>query len=225
MADNAEARRFLADARGAPTLPLNLLLDPVARRREHALSASRRQAFSVARHAPAMTPIESTSLRLEPLVAAHADEMFRPMSAAAIYDYMPGAPPTSAAALRQRYAQLAKGYSADGSERWLNWVVRLHSQVCVGFVQTTIYPGLSADFAFAFAPAYWGRGIAFESCRAVLPCLSRDFDVQALYATVDPKNLRSVRLLQRLGFVGVQSMRYPHGDVAPDDRVFIFSRA
>jgi RimJ/RimL family protein N-acetyltransferase len=49
--------------------------------------------------------------------------------------------------------------------------------------------------------------------------------VRALYATVDPKNLRSVRLLQRLGFVGVQSMRYPHGELAPDDRVFMFSCA
>jgi [ribosomal protein S5]-alanine N-acetyltransferase len=172
-----------------------------------------------------MTPIELPSLRLEPLLAAHADEMFRPMSAAAIYDYMPGQPPTSAKALRERYVQLEKGCSADGSERWLNWVVRLNSQDCVGFVQTTIYPQLSADFAFAFAPAYWGRGIAFEACRAVLPCLSRDFGVRALYATVDPKNLRSVRLLQRLGFVGVQSTRYPHGELAPDDRVFMFSCA
>jgi ribosomal-protein-alanine N-acetyltransferase len=204
-------------------VPLNLLLDPIARRREHALSASRRQACSVARDIPAMTPIESPSLRLEPLVAAHADEMFGPMSAAAIYDYMPGQPPTSAAALRERYGRLEKRSSADGSERWLNWVVRLNSQDCVGFVQTTIYPRLSADFAFAFAPAYWGRGIAFEACCTVLPCLGRDFAVRALFATVDPKNLRSVRLLQRLGFVGVQSTRYPHGEVAPDDLVFMFS--
>jgi len=168
-----------------------------------------------------MRAIESPSLRLEPLAAAHADEMFRPMSAAAIYDYMPGQPPTSVSALRERYAHLEKGCSADGSERWLNWVVRLKSGECVGFVQATIYPQLSGDFAFAFAPAYWGRGIAFEACRAVLPGLGRDFDVRTLFATVDPRNSRSIRLLQRLGLVEVQSVRYPHGDVAPDDRVFM----
>jgi ribosomal-protein-alanine N-acetyltransferase len=165
-------------------------------------------------------PIESRSLRLEPLVAAHADEMFGPMSAAAIYEYMPWQPPASATALRQRYAHLEQGRSADGLERWLNWVVRLSSRECIGFVQTTIFSGFSADFAFAFAPEYWGRGLAFEACRAVLPCLGRDFEVRALYATVDPKNSRSIRLLQRLGFREVPWEHYPNGEVAPGDRVF-----
>ena len=201
-------------------MPLNLL-PLIARRRGRALSASRRQACSFTPHGPSVSPIESRSLRLEPLVAAHAEEMFRPMLAAAIYDYMPGQPPTSTSTLRERYAQLEKGWSADGSERWLNWVVRLNSRECVGFVQATIYPQLTADFAFAFAPEQWGRGVAFEACSAVLPYLGRDFAVRELFATVDRRNLRSIRLLQRLGFLGVQSLRYPHGEVAPDDRVFM----
>lgn len=145
------------------------------------------------------------------------------MSAAAIYDYMPGHPPVSASALRQRYARLEKGCSADASERWLNWVVRLASQECVGFVQATIYPGLRADLAFAFAPGYWGRGVAFEACQAVLPCLGRDFEVRALYATVDPRNLRSIRLLQRLGFHEVPGEHYPNGEVAPGDLAFLLA--
>jgi ribosomal-protein-alanine N-acetyltransferase len=171
-----------------------------------------------------MNPIESQSLCLEPLIAAHAEEMFGAMSVAAIYDYMPGHPPVSASTLRERYAHLEKGRSADGRERWLNWVVRLNSRECVGFVQTTIYPGLSADFAFAFAPGYWGRGLAFEACQAVLPCLARDFKVRALYATVDPRNVRSIRLLQRLGFLEVPGERYPNGEVAPGDLAFFLSR-
>jgi ribosomal-protein-alanine N-acetyltransferase len=167
-----------------------------------------------------MRAIPSRSLRLEPLVAAHADEMFRSMSASAIYDYTPGQPPASVETLRQRYAQLENGHSADGRERWLNWIIRLSSRECVGFVQATIYPELSADFAFVLAPEYWGRGVAFEACQAVLPCLQRDFAVRALYATVDRRNARSIRLLERLGFVEIQSMRYPHGEVEADDRVF-----
>jgi ribosomal-protein-alanine N-acetyltransferase len=170
-----------------------------------------------------MSPIESHSLRLEPLVSAHADEMFRSMSAAAIYDYMPAQPPVSASALRERYAHLEKGHSADGRERWLNWVVRLSSRQCVGFVQSTIYPGGNADFAFAFAPEYWGRSVAFEACQAVLPHLGRDFEVRALYATVDPRNSRSIRLLQRLGFGAVAWERYPNGELAPGDLVFLLA--
>jgi RimJ/RimL family protein N-acetyltransferase len=170
-------------------------------------------------------PIESHSLRLEPLVTAHAEEMFGPMSAAAIYDYMPGQPPASVATLRQRYAHLEQGCSVDGRERWLNWVVRLNSRECIGFVQSTIYPGPrpNADFAFAFTPLHWGRGLAFEACQAVIPHLGRDFDVQALYATVDPRNRRSIRLLGRLGFLEVPADRYPNGEVAPGDLAFFLA--
>ena len=169
-----------------------------------------------------MGPIESATLRLEPLVAAHADEMFHPLSAGAIYDYMPGQPPVSVSALRERYVQLEKGRSADGCQRWLNWIVRLDSGPCAGFVQATIHEGCTADFAFVFAPEHWGRGVAFEACEAVLPHLARDFGVRALFATVDPRNSRSIRLLERLGFSEVPPGRYPHGEVEPNDRVFSF---
>jgi ribosomal-protein-alanine N-acetyltransferase len=167
-----------------------------------------------------MSLIESATLRLEPLVAAHADEMFGPMSAAAIYAYTPEQPPVSIAALRQRYQQLERGHSASGRERWLNWIVRLGSGRCAGYVQATIHPGSTADFAFVFAPEHWGRGVAFEACRAAIPSLAGDFGVRALFATVDPRNSRSIRLLQRLGFEEVSPEAYPHGEVDANDRVF-----
>jgi ribosomal-protein-alanine N-acetyltransferase len=171
-----------------------------------------------------MSVIESATLRLEPLVAAHADEMFGPMSAAAMYAYIPEQAPVSVAALRQRYQQLERGHPASGRERWLNWIIRLGSGHCAGYVQATIHPESTADFAFVFAPEHWGRGVAFEACRAAIPSLARDFGVRALFATVDPRNLRSISLLQRLGFDEVLSEAYPHGEVEPDDRVFSLSR-
>ena len=170
-----------------------------------------------------MSAIESATLRLEPLVAAHADEMFGPMSAQAIYAYIPEQPPASVAALRQRYQQLERGHSASGRERWLNWIVRLASGQCAGYVQATIHPASTADFAFVFAPEHWGRGVAFEACRAAIPRLAGEFGVRALFATVDPRNLRSIGLLQRLGFDEVLADAYPHGEVEPDDRVFSLS--
>jgi len=167
-----------------------------------------------------MSLIESPTLRLEPLVAAHADEMFAPMSAAAIYAYIPEQPPVSVTALRQRYQQLERGHSASGRERWLNWIVRLGSGQCAGYVQATIHPASTADFAFVFAPEHWGRGVAFEACQAAIPSLARDFGVRALFATVDPRNLRSISLVQRLGFEEALAEDYPHGEVEPGDRVF-----
>jgi RimJ/RimL family protein N-acetyltransferase len=168
--------------------------------------------------------IASSTLRLEPLVAAHAEEMFEPLSAPAIYNYMPGQPPSSSAALRERYIQLERGRSFDERQQWLNWIVRLNSGECVGFVQATIYPALSADFAFALAPEHWGRGVAFEACQAALPYLVKEIGVTALFATVDPQNVRSIRLLMRLGFGEIAPAQYPHGQVEPNDRVFSLSK-
>ncbi len=167
--------------------------------------------------------IEANGLRLEPLVVAHADEMFAPLSAAAIYDYMPGEPPASPDALRKRYEMLAKGRSPDARDQWLNWIVRLKSGQCAGFVQATIYPRRTGDFAYVLAPEFWGRGIGFEACRAALSYIERDLRVIALFATVDPANLRSIRLLSRLNFSEIAPADYPHGDPEPDDRVFSLS--
>ena len=171
-----------------------------------------------------MTSIESATLRLEPLAVAHAAEMFGPMSAAATYAYLPEDPPESIASLQQRYVQLERGRSANGRERWLNWIVRLGSGQCAGYVQATVHPGSTADFAFVFAPEHWGRGIATEACRAALPRLS-GFAVRTVFATVDSRNSRSIRLLERLGFGEVPPEAYPHGRVQPGDRVFALSLA
>ena len=170
-----------------------------------------------------MNPIESKTLSLEPLTVAHAEEMFAPLSAPALYDYTPGAPPASVAALRERYLNLERGTSADGRQQWLNWIIRLAAGRCAGFVQATIYPTRTGDFAFVLAPEYWGRGVAFEACQAAIPYIADELRVTELFATVDPKNTRSIRLLTRLGFSEVAPVLYPHGEAEPNDRVFSFT--
>ena len=47
--------------------------------------------------------------------------------------------------------------------------------------------------------------------------------VTSLFATVDPDNARSVRLLLRLQFSEVTPAQYPHGEVELNDRVFMLS--
>ena len=172
-----------------------------------------------------MNVVESHTLRLEPLAVAHAGEMFATLAAQSIYDYIPGGPPSSAAALRERYAMLARGKSPDERQLWLNWIIRVRSGQCAGFVQATIYPGRTGDLAFVLAPEFWGRGVAYEACRAAIPQIARQFGVTGLFATVDPKNSRSIRLLIRLGFVEIAPSGYPHGTVEPDERVFSLSCA
>jgi RimJ/RimL family protein N-acetyltransferase len=153
-----------------------------------------------------MSLIESATLRLEPLVAAHADEMFAPMSAAAIYAYIPEQPPVSVSALRQRYQQLERGHSASGRERWLNWIVRLGSGQCAGYVQATVHPGSTADFAFVFAPEHWGRGYGREAVRAVLLRAIQIKGLSRVIAETQAANQASCALLRGLGLIVERSL-------------------
>ena len=172
-----------------------------------------------------MRPLRSATLTLEPLLESHADAMFEVLSSPEMYAYMPGKPPDSVAALRERYRRLESRRSPDGTQQWLNWIVRLPSGACAGFVQATVHPRRTADFAFALAPQHWGRGVAFEASATAVGCLFEDFDVAALYCTVDPANGRSVRLVERLAFHEIASHEYPHGTPEPNDRVFRRMRA
>jgi len=55
------------------------------------------------------------------------------------------------------------------------------------------------DVGFAFLPAFWSKGYAFESTSAVLDHGRRDFGLERIVAVTSPGNDRSVRVLERLG--------------------------
>lgn len=161
-------------------------------------------------------------LRLEPVRVHHAAEMFPLLSDPRIYEHLSFGPPATLAELEERYERQKSGVSPDGTERWLNWIVRSLDDggACAGFVQATLHHGDTGEFGYIFGPAFWGRGLAFEACTTVLAEMRGDFSSQTLFATVDRLNARSVALLARLGFHRIESQEYPHGDVLASDDVF-----
>lgn len=48
-------------------------------------------------------------------------------------------------------------------------------------------------------PEHWGKGLAVEALSAVIAHLFSDDSINAVYAGIDPPNLRSSRLVHRLG--------------------------
>src|SRR5713226_8277805 len=110
-----------------------------------------------------MHVIETGSLTLEPQTAAHAEEMFAVLSDPAIYEYE-NEPPPSLEWLRVRFTRLESRRSADGQQRWLNWVIRLPTSELIGYVQATVFTTGRAAIAYELASRYWGRGLASEAC-------------------------------------------------------------
>ena len=56
------------------------------------------------------------------------------------------------------------------------------------------------DIGFAFLPAYWNKGFAFEAAAAVLQDASERLRLERILAITSLDNEASIKLLQRLGF-------------------------
>jgi [ribosomal protein S5]-alanine N-acetyltransferase len=147
-----------------------------------------------------MRTLHTATLILEPQTAAHAEAMFVVLSDPAIYEFE-NAPPPSLTWLHARFSRLEARAAADGSEQWLNWVIRQSaSQQLAGYVQATI-SDQHALIAYELSSEHWGKGVAREAVSAVLQELAQHYGIKQYFAVLKQSNYRSRKLLDRLGFV------------------------
>jgi RimJ/RimL family protein N-acetyltransferase len=66
-----------------------------------------------------------------------------------------------------------------------------------GLIQRENLPDV--DIGFAFLPKYWSNGLAFESALGVLNLGRQTFGFGRIVAIVNPNNLASIKLLEKLG--------------------------
>jgi ribosomal-protein-alanine N-acetyltransferase len=168
----------------------------------------------------AMRIVEGPAVRLEPQVAAHAEEIFEVLRDPALYEYE-NEPPESLEWLRARLARLESRASGDGTEGWLNWVIRLPSSELIGYVQATIHPPHRASIAYILHSRYWGRGLATAAVEMMIEELGTAYGVETLAAVLKRANLRSRRLLERLGFVPGSAALAEELGVEADELLFV----
>ena len=138
-------------------------------------------------------------LRLVPLTVEDADEMVTVLGDERMYEFIGGGP-LSLDQLRERYRHLVVGRSADGSEQWLNWVVRLAADGrAVGAMQATVVAERSsADVAWEVGVAWQGRGIASEAASSVVEWLLGE-GVGTITANIHPEHRASAAVATRAG--------------------------
>lgn len=83
------------------------------------------------------------------------------------------------------------------------WVV-MHDGTFLGYAgfRPSPWPGTagSVDIGWRLARAAWGRGFAAEAGEAMIDEVFRARAARAVFATYEPGNERTARLVQRLGF-------------------------
>ena len=146
-------------------------------------------------------PALTVRLRFEPLQPRHARLLFAALADATIYRYIPDEPHATVDSLARRYALLESGAPAASGEVWLNWAVqRIDDDAYIGTLQATVVCGARAYIGYMLAPPAWGHGFATEACRWLVGTLAQRFAVREILASVDVRNLRSARVLERAGF-------------------------
>ena len=171
-----------------------------------------------------MRHIQTNGLRLEPQVAAHAEEMFIVLSDPAIYEYE-NAPPKSLALLRNRFARLESRQSSDGSEAWLNWVIRVPNDALIGYVQASVYADGRAAIAYVLHSTHWGQGLARRAVQVMIAELSRHHQARKFSAVLKRENFRSSTLLTRLGFMPASAEQAISFGCEADEIAYVLQRA
>ncbi|KAA1011237.1 GNAT family N-acetyltransferase [Pseudonocardia sp. EV170527-09] len=151
---------------------------------------------------PLAAAIDSRRLMLEPLRVDHADEAALLFDDTRLHEFIGGTPATIGQ-LRERYRRQVLGRSPDGSQGWLNWMVReRRTGRPVGTVQATLSLGrdgaLEADLAWVVGVPFQGRGYAGEAAEAMAEWLA-SCCVGAMKARIHPDHAASAAIAQRLG--------------------------
>jgi len=142
--------------------------------------------------------ITTTRLRLDPLTVADAEPMAAVYADPRMFEFTGGEPPTRES-LQRRYEVLVAGRSPDGTESWLNWIVRtLDPPQVVGTMQATVDVSHRAWVAWEIGTAWQGRGFAGEAAPAIVAWL-RQRGITSIEANVHPDHAASQAIARRAG--------------------------
>jgi RimJ/RimL family protein N-acetyltransferase len=157
---------------------------------------------------PSAVSLDSARLHLEPLTVDHADEMVAVLDDPHLHAFIGGRPATLEE-LRARYEQQVLGRSRDGTERWLNWVIRRRDDGrAVGTVEATVteqYGARTAEIVWVIGTGQQRQGFAREAAHAMVAWL-RDQGVTTIVAYVHPQHEASKAVARALGLAPTEAV-------------------
>lgn len=168
---------------------------------------------------------EAILFSFEPLHVRHVAELYDSLLDERLYRFIPEKPPPSLASLEAQFKDLVAGAPAGSGEIWLNWVIRQQSsQSCVGMLQATSFANGELWVGYKVIPAWWGRGVATLGLAWLLGELALLFPGQSVFASVDTRNLASMRVLGKCGFTFLRQEPAALHDERTEDRIYCLLR-
>jgi len=167
-------------------------------------------------------PIDTERLLVRPVVDADLPALMAVNSDAEVTALLPYATWTSMADAEAWLARM-RGIEATGSA--LQLVVMLRStQEAVGtcLLFRLDEGSARAELGYALGRAHWGRGFMHEALVGLLRSAFGSMGLRRIEAEIDPRNVASARLVQRLGFTkeGLLRQRWVTKGEATDVEIY-----
>lgn len=168
---------------------------------------------------PPGLPVTTERLTLRAVVPADREAVGRYCSDPEVTRYLPFAA-LDEEGLTQRMERLVAGTAPAAVGEHLTLAVE-HEGVLVGDLMLRFCaqhgpdaPPSIAELGWVFSPAHAGRGFATEAARALVDLAFTHYPLHRLMAQLDPRNLASARLCERIGMTHEAHTRedYPDRD-------------
>jgi RimJ/RimL family protein N-acetyltransferase len=143
--------------------------------------------------------IETNRLILRPFEPSDAEAAFGWFGDPVVMRFTPTGPDKSTDETKTRLGSYAKHQLVHGFSKWL--ISDRDSGVPIGDSGLLVLQGYGwIDLGFRFAQRYWGRGFATEAASAWVGAAFDEFRIGQLGAFVNPQNVASIRVLEKVGF-------------------------
>lgn len=144
--------------------------------------------------------LDSQRVRLRPLRESDVDDVFCVYGDSAVMRYWSTPVFRERAQAQRLIEQVRRSFATRTLVEW--GIVRPEDDVVLGTCSIfRIEPvHRRAEIGFALRRDDWGRGIASEAVATTVEFAFGPLDLIRIEADVDPRNDRSIRLLERLGF-------------------------
>lgn len=166
--------------------------------------------------------LESDCIRLRGIQETDIDALFMLFSNPQVMRYWSRGPMTN----RQEAIDYANTMIEDFTKREaLRWIIAdLESDQLIG--TCTLYEinpqHARAGMGYALMPECWGKGLAQEAASLAISYGFLELGLHRIEADTEPNNLRSNKVLERLGFQreGLLRERFAHPDGIQDSLIF-----
>jgi RimJ/RimL family protein N-acetyltransferase len=144
-------------------------------------------------------PIQSARLVLREMAAADWQAIHAYNRAPEFHRFLPFAPPTRETT--RGFVALCVARAREDPRRHFDIVLQERGfREVVGTLRLSLRGRGSGDVGYAIRPESWNRGFATEAVAALLAAARVPLGLGEIWATVDPDNAASRRVMEKLGF-------------------------